>query len=186
MKNDTFSQMASVLESTGKYDLTSSKYVRAEVKAYAAAIDKMKDYFKTALDEIFITTANDYGLSFYEDIFSIKSSGESTENRRKKLISALSAPHSQFDYKAFAEKFEKYCSDIGFSIVENVLNVSKEFGADVLAASPVSKVLCKEVSPNLQIKLIGDGRSFDKLDEENKNWLTLDSYELMWDMFDNI
>lgn len=186
MKNDTYSQMRDALGSTGRYDVDNSKYVNAEIKAYAASIDKVKEYFNYILRELFVQTACSFGLSAREEMFDFKSGGETVENRRKRLIGAFSAPHSDFDYRKFGALLEENCSDAGFVVSDGSLTVSKQFSGDVNAASRLSKVLFKEISPNLKINLTGTGRTFNQWENDSLKWLDFESYDLMWDIFDKI
>lgn len=71
------------------YSFEENGLIEAEIKAYAAGLQKLYDGVDELLRECFVQTAENYGLEQLETMTRTYMSGDGIENRREKLMNRL-------------------------------------------------------------------------------------------------
>ena len=82
---ESFDSMKTKLDALGLYKIEENSNIYAELKSYAAALDEMFAILETMLKELFIDTAEDYGISSREILLGREKDGFSLEKRREML-----------------------------------------------------------------------------------------------------
>lgn len=97
-----------ILESTGLYQLTEGNFIDAEIKAYAAALDIYFEALQNMYRELMISTAESYGLEFYEKNMNLYSLDDTLSGRRETISKILSVSNSDFTENQLKKIFEKF------------------------------------------------------------------------------
>lgn len=71
------------------YSFEENGLIDAEIKAYAAGLQKVYDEIDELLRECFVQTAENYGLKQFESMTRTYMNGDNVESRREKLMNRL-------------------------------------------------------------------------------------------------
>ena len=82
---NSFESMKTKLEGTGLYDITAKSNIGAELLAYAEGLDSVFDMLEMMERELFIDTAEDFGIAERERFVGKVRDGYSIEKRRDML-----------------------------------------------------------------------------------------------------
>lgn len=82
---DSFTSMKTKLDATGLYRIEQGSNIYAELKAYASGLDVLFETLEAMLKELFIDTAEDYGISAREELLGKPRSEFTLEKRREML-----------------------------------------------------------------------------------------------------
>ncbi len=82
---DSFTSMKTKLDATGLYSIEQGTNIYAELKAYGSGLDVLFETLATMLKELFIDTAEDYGISAREKLLGKPRSEFTLEKRREML-----------------------------------------------------------------------------------------------------
>lgn len=82
---ESYDSMKTKLDALGLYNIEENSNIYAELKSYAAALDEMFAILETMLKELFIDTAEDYGISSREILLGREKDGFSLDKRREML-----------------------------------------------------------------------------------------------------
>lgn len=82
---NSFESMKTKLEGTGLYDITAKSNIGAELLAYAEGLDPVFDMLEMMERELFIDTAEDFGIAERERFVGKVREGYSIEKRRDML-----------------------------------------------------------------------------------------------------
>lgn len=82
---DSFTSMKTKLDNTGLYTIEKGANIYAELKAYAAGLDVLFETLDKMLAELFIDTAQDYGIRCREELLGKVKSGYTLNERREML-----------------------------------------------------------------------------------------------------
>lgn len=82
---NSFDSMKTKLEGTGLYDITAKSNIGAELLAYAEGLDPVFDMLEMMERELFIDTAEDFGIAERERFVGKVREGYSIEKRRNML-----------------------------------------------------------------------------------------------------
>lgn len=85
----SYESMKTKLLPTGLYTLTDYMGVSKELLTYSVGIDNLDDSIDVIIREAFLTTAEDYGLSMWEEMFGGIHNGVDADKRRYMIISRL-------------------------------------------------------------------------------------------------
>lgn len=81
-----FTAMEKSLSATGLYTITEGTRLYAELKAYDAGLQILRDRLEDLKQESFISTADTYGLSKKEALFCLENSACTLEERKEMLL----------------------------------------------------------------------------------------------------
>lgn len=93
---DSLANLKDCLAQTGIYTLDGTTLVDVELSAYAAGLELALDAYEELLGELFVETAETYGLSCWENALGCSFSHVSLAKRRKMLLGQLAV--SENDY----------------------------------------------------------------------------------------
>ena len=93
---DSLANLKDCLAQTGIYTLDGTTLVDVELSAYAAGLKLVLDAYEELLGELFVETAETYGLSCWENALGCSFSHVSLAKRRKMLLGQLAV--SENDY----------------------------------------------------------------------------------------
>ncbi len=117
---DSFTSMKTKLEAAGLYKIEEGSNIFAELSAYAAGIDPLFKTLDKMLLELFIDTAEDYGLSCREELLG-KVKNDYPIDRRREMLKIY---EQMMGGKCTLEAFEMVLRGYGlsnFEIREDVL-----------------------------------------------------------------
>ena len=97
----TLTSMIEKLSPLGVYKLTKDSVVYAELAAFAAGLEILRDTLDTILKESFIVTAEDFGIENLERLVGNVRSDLPIGKRREMLIERLSLNYCDFTPKGF-------------------------------------------------------------------------------------
>lgn len=104
---DSFASMKKKLEQSGIYNVGEGSNIRSELKAYAQGIDSLFEELAVMEREMFIDTAETYGISGRESFFGRERSGVDLEKRRNAL-KAQEMVKGEFTVDAFKNMLAGY------------------------------------------------------------------------------
>lgn len=91
-----YESMTKKLSPTGIYSLEENGAISNELKTYSTGIDQSDDILDIIIREAFVSTAEDYGLSMWEEMFGGIQSGVDASTRRKLIKGRLQLNYSNF------------------------------------------------------------------------------------------
>lgn len=118
---DSFTSMKTKLEATGLYKIEEGSNIFAELSAYAAGIEPLFETLDKMLLELFIDTAEDYGLSCREELLG-KVKNDYPIDRRREMLKIY---EQMMGGKCTQEAFEMVLRGYGlsdFQILEYALH----------------------------------------------------------------
>lgn len=133
---DSFTSMKTKLEATGLYSIAQGTNIFDELKAYAAALDELFTQLDVMLGEMFISTAQSYGIVNRELLLGRERDNYPLAKRREMLL----VYEQMTDGRCTPEAFEDLLSGYGlsnFKITENpaaskvTIDVSDAVSAEV-------------------------------------------------------
>lgn len=81
--------MKNKLSPLGLYDMSSGTLVSAELECYASELQRVSDELDGLLRERFVSTAEDRGLTVYEDMTGFMRLDNTTAGRRASILGAM-------------------------------------------------------------------------------------------------
>ena len=113
----SFTSMREKIQSTGLYSVKDNTNINTELRAYATGIDLLFSNLELMLKELFIDTAESYGIAEREKLIGAERSEYSIEKRREMLKDMQMTRGLSCTPKAFEKTLESYgLSD--FTMVE--------------------------------------------------------------------
>lgn len=98
-----YESMTKKLIPTGLYIISPGKVLSSELLSYSCGIDSLDKSIDEVIKEAFISTAEDLGLSVWEDILGAVNSGERTEKRREIIKKRLMLSTKSFTVSGINE-----------------------------------------------------------------------------------
>ncbi len=157
-------------------------FTRAELAAYAAAVELAEESADKLLNNLFVDTADSDGLAGF--LGYIGESPESSDEKTRQLIlKAVQRKKQLFSKTAF----DKYISSLNGSTYtvqsnEIMLDLKTEFGAQSFEA--VSALLREYIPFTSLLTLTGWGKRFYAWGALNMPWYMLESYKLPFYVID--
>ena len=189
MKNSIIS-MTRALHPIGLYSLNISDLVYKELQAYAVCFDEISEVIDEIMREIFIDTAQDIGITTYEELVGPRRTDHTLEERRDMIKALLAANENDFTTEGIMRFFES----IGFecTIAErpeffelDILPQGRLYSKaeqDLIIARANAFLPChlnvviefRTTTWNAYDNML---KSFDEWDEMGLTWDRLDRYE---------
>ena len=174
MNSEIFNRLEHLMKSL-MLSVEKGSYTRAEMKAYAAAIELAAQRLEDVLKNLFADTAGLSGLSMFLSLIGEKPAASQEESRRiiTEAISAERRAHT-------GSEFGKLLSDMGctynVSANEITLKFNSAFSRSVL--DTIAKIM-KDYAPGTSvIHPGGNGRKFSEWDGLGLRWFELDSLNM--------
>ncbi len=157
--------------------------LRAEVKAYAAAVSFVQHASEQVLSEAFADTMSQKGILMYCDLLKIES-GETQEETIEKIISRLSEGFYIMETHEFRE-LEENATGYNVDYTNNIKTIT---------ISPVNKETLSSVSDLVNHyypviyspPITGSGLCFDSLDSLDIRWFEAEEYNLPFYIWDKL
>lgn len=157
-----------------------------ELKAYATEIERLYDALSVMFRERFITTAEDAGLSVYEELFGPDRSGESTVRRRELLYLRMNLGENDFTPAGMRKALDSLGLEYVISEFPALQRLVITATADYSAAEQawIRREVGKLVPAHLGFQLTFNtltwaqwdalDRTFGAIDSENRTWSEID------------
>lgn len=142
---DSFTSLKNKLEATGLYDVLSGTNIYAELRAYSAALDVMFDELAVMLRELFICTAESYGIANRERLLGKERDSFTLEKRREMLI----VYERMMGEKCTKEAFEALLSGYGlndFEIAESPFDSTVTISIGDVVPEEIKKLVAERIA----------------------------------------
>lgn len=185
---ESINLIKSKLKPLGLYNLEPGTLIYAELMSYAVALDVLYDKLEEIEKEMFVNTAESYGLSLREKAFGYKRTNVSLETRREMLKYRSSITSSNFN-KAQIEDALKASGINGY-----IIEVPNEYLMHINCLEVIDTETSNEEVENsarkfmpAHIKTIFDFRplQWSYIDSMDLNFGEMDSKDLTWNEIDN-
>lgn len=180
--------MKQTLRPLGFYNLNDNTLINAELSAYAMVLDEISSYLSEIERERFISTAESYGLSMRELIFTTEQNEKIIQERRKILLYRTAITPNDFNKSSIKKAME--IGGITGYIIENPSQSTIYINCLELADSSSDKETIKSMVEEFlpaHLECIFDfsNLNWDTIDSKNKTFDELDVEDLTWDEIDN-
>lgn len=184
---DAYKSMCDALSPLGLYSFDSTN-VKNELLSYAVAIDELNRMLVEILDECFIDSAQDFGLSQRELIIGAQRDDLSIEKRRSMLKLRESISLSSFTPSKISKSLESFglsCEVYEFpSLYITVIDATGKYTSAQKAwiRSQVEKIM----PAHLQVQVVFNGPSWAQIDENDNNFSYMNIRNYTWEEIDNL
>ena len=185
----SFESMKKKLSPLNIYDLSDTSIVTAELRAFSAGLDILRNFLDTLQREAFLSTAEDYGLQNHERISGSVRDDLSFDKRRNMIKSRLNIGSGDFNLKGLY----KLISLLG---VEGDIIESPEIGRVAIVITDKTynlterRWLLSQAEQILPAHLIYDlafsGLDWNEVDSNNKTFETMDTKYKTWQEIDYV
>lgn len=185
-----FESMTKKLLPTGLYTLEENGGVANELKTYSVGIDSKDDELDVIIREAFVPSAEDYGLSMWEELFGAAQSGTDVNRRREMIKGRLRLTDNSFTPSG-ADEIVRSLGIESFAITENpsrfVVTVDLSTGSYTKARRKWIKGQLEELLPaHLEIVVVFGNASWNVIDGLNLTANDMDSKNYSWDDIDTL
>ena len=179
--------MLEALEPIGCYD-TSAPHLRAEIRVYAEEIERLYAELDSIIDERFIATAGDEGLSAYEEMFGPAMTGETAADRRERLRLRFGLGEGDFTPSGVRRALDSFGFEYTMSEFPSQDCLDIVATADYSAArqSFISREIGKIMPSHTEYRLTFNTMTWDQLDARGKTFTSLDNDNMTWAQIDSI
>lgn len=182
-----YESMKSVLDSTKLYHFDNSQ-ISFELMAYANVIDKLNSDIEDMLNECFIETACDYGLSNLEQVIGVVRDDLSIAKRRDVLQKREKINSSSFTYAKIYQALQSFSFTFDLyefpSLYLVVVDVTGEY---TQAQKAWIKTQVMKIMPaHLSVDIVFNGISWEQIDSNNYTFSYMDRCNMTWQEIDNI
>lgn len=157
---------------------------KAEVMGYAAAISLADNALSEILDNLFIDTMGQKGISMYSQLLDIKNAGNESAAKQK-IVSRISENYHQLTLDEFKSGVSSSGSISGFviepgQVILQLDSLSKESMEDI------SYVIKNYFPVNIKLSADGNGLSWDSLDAMRLRWYEAEDYSCSFDFWETL
>ena len=157
-----------------------------ELRTYADELERLFSRLDALLDEGFIATASDLGLTVYEEIFGPPHPELTPAQRRERLLQRLTLGEGDFTRNGVEKALDSFGLD--YTIAEfptlNRLNIQAQTDYSKAEQAFISRETAKIVPAHLEFQLVFNTLTWTQLDARNKTFSGLDSDNLSWEQID--
>ena len=179
--------MLAAIEPIGCYD-TSAARLRAEMRVYADEIERLYSELSDIIDDRFIATAGDEGLSAYEEMFGPAMTGEALADRRARLILRFGLSEGDFTPAGVRRALDSFGCE--YTITEypsqDVMDIEAAANYSAAQQSFISREIMKIMPCHTEFRLTFNTMTWDLLDARDKTFASLDSDNMTWTQIDSI
>lgn len=178
--NNMYERMKNLLTDAG-ISFADGGYSKAEIYAYASAMQYVKEYFDEILKKVFINLGEG-DMYEYLKLLNLRKSDYSAQQLKEKIYSRLGMPFGDYTVSNFKKAFE------GIGSGQYSITKSKIIFSDV-ASKDLHKLgdfiqgyvfLCKDFAYD------GTGLTFDERDDCNMSFRACDEINLPFDIIDTL
>lgn len=186
MTGSPYEQMKKAMLSLGRYSMEDGTYVNAEIVAYSVSIGLVKDYFQKILREIFVDTAEDYGLNMFEDLFFLKMPRTDLTARRKQIKTYLSLQKGSFNLEFFLSEFSRCGSENGYAFKDGKVDFLSVEQAPELFHIQLCSLLTRYSQFLADYSIKGHGKTCNEKDAGARSWNYMDSAMMSFSVHDTL
>ncbi len=157
----------------------------AEIKGYAAGISFADKIMNETYNNMFIDTANDLGLDLYLGLVD-KEKQATTEETRKVIIDSFSDNNGVISVNEFQNAVLTLGKNSKYNCLNGVLTISSTDAIDREFFERLEYFIRNYAPTHLQIKLDGNGITFELFDKLHIRWRKLDEYNLPFSVMDTL
>lgn len=167
----------------GVYDLSEGTNIRAELEAYAVALQAYREHIETALRECFISTSQSFGLEIRESVFGNIRSDYTTSQRRQMLILRKSFNDGDFTLDGFDRMIRSFGVS-NYTILESPETYTVSIGVNDDCGDADRAWIIRQIALALPAQLNSNiyltGSTFSELDSENMTFEVFDYADRTW------
>lgn len=185
-----FESMTKKLLPTGLYSIDENGSIAKELKTYSAGLDSKDDELDIIIREAFVLSAEDYGLSMWEELFGAVQSDAQVQQRREMIKGRLRLSDDCFTPSG-VEEIVRSLGIKSFTITENpslflvIIDLSGE--SYTKARRKWIKDQLEELLPaHLEIVVLFGNASWDVIDNLKLTANDMDAKQYMWDDIDTL
>lgn len=160
--------------------------LEAELHAYADELERVYSELDTILPERFLLTADDEGLSAYEELFGPARTGEDLAVRRERLRKRLTLGGTDFTLSGVSRALDSF--GLSYVIAQFPryyrLNIIAEADYTEAEQAFIRREVEKIIPPHIDFQLVFNTLSWDELDARDKTFAALDNDNLTWARID--
>lgn len=175
---------------TNLYNIDGSNNISCELMAYSVVLDLISDLLDNIYNEIFVSTATDFGLTNREKfLLEDNLSQTTTQNRREIIKQKMLVKSDKFTLSDFEELLSGFGVD--FFIYElpirHYMVVDVDFtGVDSTTKRQFIRAV-RDIAPAYtEVELVYSGRYWSDIDSDNKTFDTFDNEDNSWVDLDNL
>lgn len=187
---DVLQTLKKALQPLRLYQFTGNTLVECELAAYAAALQPLEEEIETLERELFIATAEDYGLSLREELAGRAKPQASLESRREMLFYRGAVTSNDFTRAGIERAL--VAAGIRASIVEqpgssslyiNCIETLDHFVSQEQAMEEAGQFLPAHLDASFDFRPLSweqieqKGLTFDQMDAKGLSWQQIDAYE---------
>ena len=183
----TIDRMKEALEPVKLYD-TDAPGLSAELRTYAAELDRIDTMHERLLREMFLSTAQSEGLGEYELIFGPERISESLSERREKLMMRLTLGGGDFTVSGVSQALDSFGLDYIISEFPslNRLNIIAQADYSKPEQNYIKREVGKIIPSHIAYQLVFNTLKWSQLDARDKTFAQLDGDNLTWKQIDEI
>lgn len=178
-------QMKDMLSPLGIYNLDDDSLVAKELTVYANELEKLHNELALMLRELFINTAQDYGIEKIEELFQRVRHDLDIEERRDRILSYMTLSNTDFSLDSIREQLRLS------GIVTELVQSAEELSFPELISSPDIAEKARQlniiediVPAHLDIEVGIMPMCWNELDSLDFNFGTFDRMGLRFDSAD--
>lgn len=180
-----YENMKKALSAVRLYD-PDAPNLSAELHAYADELDRAQDEWEALLKEGFLTTAEDRGLSEYEEMFGPAREELSVADRRRMITARIALGKGDFTPAGICRALDSF----GLSYV--VAEFPTHDRVNIIAQTDYSKAqqnlirqeTAKIIPAHIEFQMVFNSMTWAQLDARNKTFIQLDNDNLSWEQLD--
>ena len=157
-----------------------------ELKAYADELERLYTWLDTLLDEGFIQTAEDIGLTVYEELFGPSRDELTPEVRRERLLQRMTLGEGDFTPSGIEKALDSF--GLSYTISEfpnlNRLVIAAQTHYSSAEKAFIAQETEKIVPAHLEYQLVFNTLTWAQLDARDRTFRRLDSDNLRWEQID--
>lgn len=162
--------------------------IALELEVYATELERLTEDTAQMLDECFVESASDYGLSNLEEIFGTARDDLSTESRRQMLLKRMSLNNNDFTLDGIQKALESF--NLEYTISEypsyNRLVIIADTNYTIAQKEWIKAEVEKIIPSHLEFSLVFNSLSWEELEAEDLTFAAIDNRDLTWNEFDTL
>lgn len=185
----TIDRFVKILSPVNIYNLDKNSNIYKELLVYAEEIDLLIAELNKLLEEEFLDTATDYGLSNIEHIYTEPYSNETPEIRSSKILQRLLISDNDFTLPAIINSIKSFGAK-DFQIIEypQRYNIVVEIKGDYQQSDiDFIKAEIRKIMPAHQnVEVYFNGLSWQEIDSKNLTFSSMDLKNYSWETIDEL
>lgn len=183
MNNAIYFRLESLMKKLG-FSVSDGSFTKAEMKAYAAAISLAETKMAETLKNVFIDTADNFGLSMFLSMIGEKNASTDSESR-KNIISAVSDKRGFYTKSYFESIIKTLGTTTKYIVGGNVMDFSYEGNLYRPRFDDYSKLLT-DYNPCTAVLNNKKGREWSSWDDASFRWYEINKFNIPFLTLDNM